>query len=346
EQEHVISSYVYDVRNDRLRIVSWNLGQSGDPHAEIEFSQLMGEELSECRTMPVEDSGQASWEQGFCFGYGMVFERDGEQVCGYLKGTGETLEDLVYVQRPVYEENLAVAREEDTVQGGGNWREVVWLFGVNGQGVSTVFYDGRESTRITIDGVAYDLCQVMTECRVGDEIIELPQGNDSVNAITGLQCMDGLWIVEGYINPSRSTYSFYDPAAGEWLCHIVGSCLTWSRSGWDEKLPLWEGSRESLLSTVIYALDNTIYSLQDGKLAFLSPEQLEYPLQEEIYGLHWDRDGIAVAIRYSQAEEICGLYRDGDEITVEIRSTQTEERRTVQLPSMRVNLGKGAIKLE
>ncbi len=346
EQGHVISSYVYDVRNDRLRIVSWNLGQSGDSHAENEFSQLIGEELSECRAIPVEDSGLVSWEQGFCFGYGMVFERDGEQVCGYLKGTGETLEDLMYVQRPVYEENLAVAREGDTVRGGGNWREVVRLFGANGQGVSTVFYDGRESTQIIMDGVAYDLCQVMTECRVGDEIIELPQGNDSVNAITGLQCMDGLWIVEGHINPSRSTYSFYDPAAGEWICHIVGSCLTWSRSGWDEKLPMWEGSRESLLSTVIYALDNTIYSLQDGKLAFLSLEQLEYPLQEENYGLHRDRDGASVEIRAYQAEEICGLYRDGDEITVEIRSTQTEERRTVQFPCMRVNSGKGAIKLE
>lgn len=353
EQEHVISSYVYDVRNDRLRIVSWNLGQSGDFHAEIEFSQLMGEELSKCRAMPVEDSGLASWEQGFCFGYGMVFERDGEQVCGYLKGTSETLEDLVYVQRPEYGENLAVAREGDTVQGGGNWREVVRLFGANGRGVSTVFYDGRESTRITIDGMAYDLCQVMTECRVGDEMVELPQGNDSVNAISGLQCMDGLWIVEGHINPSRGTYSFYDPATGEWICHIVGSCLAWSRSSQDERQPLWEGSegsKKSLLSTVIYALDNTIYSIQDGKLAFLSQEQSGQdeadPLQEEMYGLHRDRDGVTVEISSSQTEEICGLYRDGDEIIVEIRSIQTEERRTVQFPYMRVNSGKGAIKLE
>lgn len=351
EQEHVISSYVYDVRNDRLRIVSWNLGQSGDSHAKIEFSQLMREELSECRAVPVAEREPWVWEHEFCSYYGMVFEKDGEQIFGYLKSASETLEDLVYMQRPLYvygeNELSSISPEDDepvAVEDRGDWRKAVQLFGADGQRGSTAFYDRREALlRITIDGTVYDLDQVMTEYRVGDEIIESPQGNHLINAIVGLQSVDGLWVVEGHINPSRGTYSFYDPVTGEWICHIVGSCLTWSRSSRDERLPLWGGNRESLLPTVIYALDNTVYSLRDGKLAFLSLEQLGQdeagPIQEEMYGLHRDRDGITVEISATQTEEICGLYRDGDEITVEIRSTQTEERRTVQFYNQVSGLG-------
>ena len=112
------------------------------------------------------------------------------------------------------------------------------------------------------------------------------------------------------MNPKHGTYSFYDPAAGEWMCHIVADCLTWDDR--DEKLPLWEENRKNRLSTVIYALNNIVYSLQDGQLTVWSPEQAkrgtESLPQEEIYSLH----------------------RNGNEITVEFRSTQTEDRRTVQ----------------
>lgn len=359
ESGHAIYSYVYDVRKDKLRIVSWNLGQSGDSYEEIDFSQLMGEELSECREVPVAEREPWVWEHEFCSYYGMVFEKDGEQIFGYLKSASETLEDLVYMQRPLYvygENGLSSISPEDDEEPGavedrGDWRKAVQLFGANGQRGSTAFYDRREALlRITIDGTVYDLDQVMTEYRVGDETIESPQGNQLINAIVGLQSVDGFWVVEGHINPSRGTYSFYDPVTGDWICHIVGSCLTWSRSSRDERLPLWEGNRESLLSTVIYALDNTIYSLQDGKLAFLSLEESGQDeadlLSEEAYGLHQDRDGVTVEIRSVQTEEICGLYRDEDEITVEIRSPQTNERRTVQFPCMRTGLAKGIIKLE
>lgn len=359
ESEHAIYSYVYDVRKDKLRIVSWNLGQSGDSYEEIDFSQLMGEELSECREVPVAEREPWVWEHEFCSCYGMVFEKDGEQIFGYLKSASETLEDLVYMQRPLYvygENELSSISPEDDEEPGavedrGDWRKAVQLFGANGQRGSTAFYDRREALlRITIDGTVYDLDQVMTEYRVGDEIIESPQGNHLINAIVGLQSVDGFWVVEGHINPSRGTYSFYDPVTGDWICHIVGSCLTWSRGSRNERLPLWEGNRESLLSTVIYALDNTIYSLQDGKLAFLSLEESGQDeanlLSEEAYGLHQDRDGVTVEIRSVQTEEICGLYREEDEITVEIRSTQTNERRTVQFPYMRAGSAKGIIKLE
>ncbi|MDE5892162.1 MAG: hypothetical protein K2H45_04465, partial [Acetatifactor sp.] len=235
----------------------------------------------------------------------------------------------VYVQRPVDKNNL------DTVNTGNNQREVVRLFGADGQGISTASY-GQEPTCITIDGTTYDLCQAMTECIIGNEMVELPQGSDSVNVITGLQCMDGLWIVEGHINPDRSTYSFYDPSTGEWVCHIVGKCLTWRRDDRDEKRVLWEEKRESLLSTVIYALDDKIYSLRDGLLVFQSPKPTQQDeadgQQEEAAGLNWhcDTGHAKYSFPGEQQEEIVGLYWYGDEVTVVIRSTQTEESRTVQ----------------
>jgi len=333
EQGHVIYSYVYDAQNGRLRIVSWNLGQSGDSWEEIGFSRLTGEELAESRAVPVAEVEQNVWEQGFCSYLGLVFEKGGEQVFGYLKSASETLEDLVYVQRPVYGEDLTeVQRPEDEKKPGAesgraDWREAVRLFGTDGQGISAVSYDRRETTpRITIDGATYDLCKAMTQCRFEDGTVEYPSGNTSVSAIAGLQCVDGLWIVKGYINPSRGTYSFYDPAAGEWVGHIVATCLTWNSR--NEKRALWEGNRESRLSTVIYALNNKVYSLQDGLLLCLPQEQAK---------------GGEVGL---PQEEIYGLRRDGDEITVEIRSTQTEEKRTVQFHYERYELGRGAVKLE
>lgn len=304
-QEDVIYSYVYDIQSSGLKIGSWSLEQPGDLSEKISFSKLMGEELADSRAVLVNDWEQSAWEQGQFSDYGMIYEKDGEQIFGYLISASGTLEDLVYVQRPVNENNL------DTVNTGSNQREVVWLFGADGQGISTASY-GQEPTCITIDGTTYDLCQAMTECIIGNEMVELPQGSDSVNAITGLQCADGLWIVEGHINPDRSTYSFYDPVTGEWVCHIVGKCLTWRRDDRDEKRVLWEEKRESLLSTVIYAQDDKIYSLRDGLLVFQFPR----PTQ------HDEADG--------QQEEIVGLYWYGDEVTVVIRSTQTEESRTVQ----------------
>lgn len=314
KQGQAIYSYVYDVADDRLRIVSWNLEQSGDSRQDIGLSRLIGEELAENRAVPVAEVEQGVWEQGFCSYYGMVFEKGGEQVFGYLKSASTTLEDLVYVQRPVYGENPADVQKPgdgekpDAAKAGGEWQEAVRLFGADGQGVSIVSYDRSETApRITIDGMTYDLGRIMTKYHLGDEIIESPSGNNLVNAITGLQCLDGVWIVEGHVNPSRSTYSFYDPDTGEWLCHIVGSCLTWDER--KERLALWEGNSKSLLATAVYALDNKIYSLQDGLVTLLLPEQ----------------DDVS-----SSQEEIYGLYRDGDEITVEIGSAQTEERRIVQ----------------
>lgn len=304
-RENAIYSYVYDIQSGGLKIVSWNLEQPGGLSEKISFSQLMGEELADGRAVPVNDWEQSAWEQGQFSDYGMIYEKDGEQIFGYLISASGTLEDLVYVQRPVNENN------PDTVNTGNNQREVIRLFGADGQGISKASY-GQEPTCITIDGTTYDLCQAMTECIIGNEMVELPQGSDSVNAITGLQCEDGLWIVEGHIGPDRSSYSFYDPVTGEWVCHIVGKCLTWRRDDRDEKRVLWEEKRESLLSTVIYALDDKIYSLRDGLLVFQSPK----PTQQD------EADG--------QQEEIIGLYWYGDEVTVVIRSTQTEESRTVQ----------------
>ncbi len=333
EQGQVICSYVYDVSGGRLRIMSWILEQPGDSYEEIGPSRLIEEELAENRTVPVAEVEQDVWEQGFYSYHGMVFEKGGEQVFGYLKSASGILEDLVYVQRPVYEEGAADAqRPGDGDKPGfaytaGKWRETVRLFGADGQGTSAVSYEdegGETAPRITIDGRTYDLGRVMTEYRMGDEIIESPQGNNLINAITGLQCVDGLWIVEGHINPGRSAYSFYDPAAEEWVCHIVGACLTWDRR--TERQALWEGNRERLLSTVVYALDNKIYSLLDGLVTFLPTEQAE---KDE---------------GSPPQEEICGLYRDGDEITVEIRSTQTEERRIVRFHYDR--LGTGPVKLD
>lgn len=317
KQGQKIYSYVYDVADNRLRIACWKSTQPGDSCADGRLSWLTGEELTENRTVPVAEAEQDGWEQGFCSYYGIVFEKDGEQVLGYLKSASGTLEDLVYVQRPVYGEKPADVQKPgdgekpDAAKAGGEWREAVRLFGMDGQGVSVVSYNRSETVpRIIIDGTTYDLGQVMTKYRLGDEIIESPQGNNLVNAITGLQCVDGMWIVKGHVNPSRSTYSFYDPAAGEWLCHIVGSCLAWDER--KERMALWEGNRESLLSTVVYALDNRIYSLQDGLVTFLLPKQAG-----------GDEAG-------SSQEEIYGLHRDGTEITAEIGSAQTQERRIVQ----------------
>ncbi|MDE6518322.1 MAG: M56 family metallopeptidase, partial [Acetatifactor sp.] len=170
DQGHAIYSYVYDVPSGRLRIMSWNLGQSGDSCEEIDFSRLMGEELAQGRAVPVAELEPDVWEQGFCSYHGMVFERDGEQVFGYLKSASETLEDLVYVQGPVYAENPANVQEPgeeekpDAVTGGGDWREAVRLFGANGQGTSTVSYDRRETTPwINIDVITYDLGQALTQ---------------------------------------------------------------------------------------------------------------------------------------------------------------------------------------
>ncbi|MDE6518816.1 MAG: hypothetical protein K2L18_13395, partial [Acetatifactor sp.] len=112
----------------------------------------------------------------------------------------------------------------------------------------------------------------------------------------------------------------------EWVCHIVANCLTWDNR--NEKLPLWEGNRENRLSTVIYALNNKVFSLQDGLLAFGPQEQA--------------KSGTVILPQ----EEIYGLHRNGNEITVEIRSTQTEERRTVQFHYVQSKLGQGVIKLD
>ena len=320
-QEDAIYSYVYDIQSGGLKIGSWNLEQPGDSNEKISFYQLMREELAESRAVPVNGWEQNAWEQGQFSDYGMIYEKGGEQILGYLVSASRNLEDLVYVQRPVNENN------PDTVNAGSNQRKVVRLFGAEGQGISIASY-GQEPTCITIDGTTYDLCQAMTECIIGNEMVELPQGNDSVNVITGLQCVDGLWIVESHVNPDRSFYSFYDPAAGEWVCHIVGKCLTWRMDDRDEKQVLWKEKRESLLSTVIYALDDKIYSLRDGLLAFPPPN----PTQSD------EADG--------QQEEIVGLYWYGDEVTVVIKSTQTEECRTVQYYYKPSEMGPGVIELE
>lgn len=298
DMEHVIYSYVYDIQSGRLRIGSWNLEQPGDSDEKIQFHQLMEGELAESRGVLMEQWERSAWEQGFFSDYGIVCEKDGETVLGYLKSASGTLEDLVYVQRPVYGENPGAVNE-----GSGQY-EAIGLFGGNGQGASTVSY-GQEPTCIMIDGTTYDLCQVMTECLLGDEMLELPQGNDSINAITGLQYADGLWIVEGHINPSRNIYSFYDPSVGDWIGHIVGNCLTWRRNITDERQVLWEEKRDSLLSTVIYALDDKIYSLQEGLLMFLPLELAEQDgvPQEEIFGLSWQGDEVTVAVRSTQSEE-------------------------------------------
>lgn len=319
--ENAIYSYVYDIQSGGLKIVSWNLEQPGDLSEKMNFSQLMGEELAVSRAVPVNEWEQNAWEQGQFSDYGMIYEKDGEQIFGYLVSASGNLEDLVYVQKPVN------ANNPDTVNAGSNQREVIRLFGAEGQGISIAGY-GQEPTCITIDGTTYDLCQAMTECIVGNEMVELPQGTDSVNAITGLQCVDGLWIVEGHINPDRSSYSFYDPSSGEWVCHIVGKCLTWRRDDRDEKQVLWEEKQESLLSTVIYALDDKIYSLRDGLLAFPPPKPTQHDEADK------------------QQEEIIGLYWYGDEVTVVIRSTQTEESRTVQFYYKPSELGPGVIELE
>lgn len=325
DQEHVFCCYVYDMAGDRLRIGTWDLGQPEESPAEIVFSQLMEEELSEYRVAPVAELEQTAGEQGFFSDYGRIFDRDGEEIFGYLRSATGNLEDLVYMQMPVYENNPAATQksgdgeEPGITESGVEWREAVRLFGADGQGSSIVSY-GQGATRITIDGVTFDLCQVMTEYRLGDEMIESPNGNILVNAVAGLQCVEGLWIVEGHMGPKHSTYSFYDPATGEWMCHIVGTCLTWSSR--DERVALWEGNSESLLSTVIYALDNKIYSLKDGELAYQIREQA------------------------GQDEIIYGLYRQGDEITVEIGSDQTEERRIEQFIYKSSKQGQGFIKLE
>lgn len=266
--------YRYEVSGGELRRLSYGLGDGGGSEEKLELHRLLGEELA-----------------------------DGGQSPGYLKSASWILEDLVYVRESGHDEGQEGRRVEYT-----------WLLGADGQGSSTVSYEPADPGRIRIDGTTYDLSQAMTECRFGDEAIDVID----VNAVTDVQCVDGRWLVEGHISPLLGTYSIYDPGEKKWEDHIVGSCLAWD-SG-DESAALRTGSR---LDTAIYARYNEIYSRRDGKLAVLvDPRQAQSQMQFWTEGQQTG-DGLPL-------EEIAGLSRQGDQISVVVRSTQTEEERTVE----------------
>ncbi|MBD5528216.1 MAG: hypothetical protein HDR02_07375 [Lachnospiraceae bacterium] len=290
ESEGSFSCYVYEVSSGRLLSLTYAQQQTGKINVKEDLQRLTGEKLSGS-IQQWSTIGWSVWEQGFCSDSGILFEENGEQVRGYLKSASDTLEDMVYVRERGY-----------TEEGGSRLTEAVQLFGAEGSSISY----GQQSPFVTIDGVDYNMDQIIAEYRFGDEV-EMVSRPIFVSAIMGVRCVDGLWIVEGHISPDCSTYSIYDPAERKWEEHIIASYLTWSNR--DENLAVREENR---MDTVIYSLYNGIYSLADGQLAVL------------------DTGTVQVDEENLPREYIIGLGRAGDEIYVTVRSTQTEEERTLE----------------
>ncbi len=293
ESEDSFSCYVYEVSSGRLRSLTYAVQQTGKINVREDLQRLTGEKLSGS-IQQWSTIGWSVWEQGFCSDSGILFEENGEQVRGYLKSASDTLEDMVYVRERGY-----------TEEEGSRLTEVVQLFETEGRKGSGISYE-QQSLRVTIDGVDYNMDQIIAEYRFGDEAEKVTQPI-FVSAIMGVRCVDGLWIVEGHIGPDCSTYSIYNPAERKWEEHIIASCLTWSNR--DENLAVREENR---MDTAIYSLYNEIYSLADGQLAVL------------------DTGTAQTAEGNLNREYIIGLGRSGDEIYVTVRSTQTEEERTLE----------------
>lgn len=170
---------------------------------------------------------------------------------GWLKSEDWTVGNLVYVRHGRY----------------------TALFGRGAEGDDTLSIGS--GTKVWIGGTEYDLAE-----REG-----------MINAVTAVSYVNGMWIVEGHINPNVGSYSFYDTEDGAWKEDVFGSCLTW-----DSQSEIRLGT--DILDTLIYERNNRIY----------------------------DYEGYVVAVpELEEGEYLTGLIRQGDSITAYITSIYEEE---------------------
>lgn len=146
-----------------------------------------------------------------------------------------------------------------------------------------------KGTRVVLDGREYDLAD----------------RNTSVNAIVGIQEVDGYWIVEGHISPSASYYGFYNMETGQWDKEFTGYCLTWATV--DE-----EGRAVPFsLDSVVYAVANEVYDSDDKLLGRIDLDEAEY---EYIWELKRTASGVEVQILNAAVE--------ARNVTIELASAQ------------------------
>lgn len=178
-----------------------------------------------------------------------------------------------------------------------------WLVSTDGKAGSLIYVKGRRCVRLfgdTMEGreLSYDYS---TKVTVDGTVYDLAQQSDLTNAVMDVQYADGLWIVEGHINPNVGSYHFYDIKKGEWQECVYGAALTWDKAA--------DGAQaDNVRKTMLYNWD-TIICDQEGELIDLREELSE------------------------KQEYIAGLSRNGDMLTVTLRSDVQREdyRRELRL---------------